>query len=349
MEKLGFTNWSQSSRIGAIGKVTSAYLIDLWSTLAELERQVNPSTARGQFLDRIGEQFGVKRRGSTVASTVSQGPVVKFTNNGVSSVTIPASTRVWVPSDPDLAYLTAQAVQVAAGGEGFADVTSIGIGDAFNIGANQIGAHNMGDTNVTVTNVRPIGGGSIIESDASYRFRILQTIQARNGSTETAITQAALSVPGIKSVVINPGVRGNGSIDVIVVPISQVVTPAILSRVESEISQVIAAGISWRVLAPVNKRINVTVQLKIAPSNTLANIKALVDSSIRGYIDNLRINDGNPGSTFIYNELVSRIMDASSDIIDSSVVVSLDGIQFLQTNLSNKSGERFVTGAVSIK
>src|SRR5687768_10444391 len=52
MEALGFTHWSEGSRIGAIGEVQASYLFDLWLALADVEHQMNPATASGVYLER---------------------------------------------------------------------------------------------------------------------------------------------------------------------------------------------------------------------------------------------------------------------------------------------------------
>src|SRR6266566_5897262 len=112
MQALGFTHWSEGSRIGAIGKVIAAYVRDQWEALSDLEAQSNPSTARGIYLDRIGQMFGVQRLPPQAASTLGRGPSVQFTNNGATSVTVPLNTRVWSSSDPDIAFFTTQAITV---------------------------------------------------------------------------------------------------------------------------------------------------------------------------------------------------------------------------------------------
>jgi uncharacterized phage protein gp47/JayE len=348
METLGFNHWAEGSRIGAIGKVTAAYLADLWSTLSFLETQLDPSTARGIYLDRIGATFGVTRQVPQTASTLGKGPALKWTNNTASSVTIPAGTRVWGEQDATLAFTTTSALTLASGQEGYVDLVAIQPGEDFNVGVGTLTQHNTALANVTVTNVRPIGGGSLAESDAAYRFRILNALQSRHGSTRLALEQHLLKLPGVRDVLVRPGARGNGSIDILIIPVDRYLSPDLLAACKQEVAEIVAAGISWRVTGPVTRRVDVRVQLRMVSGTTVAQVRSRVDAAVRAYLDNLRINDGQGGSELIYNELISRIQDASPEILDSAVTLTLDGVPTLQTNLVPEPGERLVSGGVSI-
>lgn len=348
LQKLGFFNWTEGSAINAIVKVIAAYLLDIWSTLADLELQTNPTTARGRYLDNIGEMFGVKRLPPQVASTLGHGPSVKFTNNGASSVTVPINTRVWNTANPDIAFFTTRALSLGAGEEAFVDVVAGSAGEDYNVGANTLIAHNAGMAQITVLNVTPIGGGTFFESDDAYRFRIKNALLAKNGATEISLIQALLKVPGVRDVMINEGARGNGSVDVVVVPIDRFASSDLLNAAEQAITDTIAAGISWRLKTPKVIQVDVAVQLRLREDATLAEITPLVEAAVRGYLDNLRVNDGKGGSDLIYNELVSRIQDASPSIIDSTTVLTIDGAPSLATNVSPEPGGRIVSGFVSV-
>lgn len=348
MESIGFTHWNEGSRIAAIGKVFVAYIRDQWDALSDLETQSNPKTARGIYLDRIGEMFGVKRLPPQTSSTLGRGPAVKFTNNGGTSIAVSINTRVWSSSDPDVAFFTTQSVTIAAGSEGFVDVVAGQPGEIHNIGVNVLDQHNAGMSQLSVTNVRPIGGGSSFESDDAYRFRISQALQSRNGATEIAIRQAILKVPGVKDALVQGGVRGNGSVDIIVVPIDRVASADLLSAANVAVADTVAAGISWRLMPPKTKQIDLKIQLRLQGGTTIDQVAATVEAAVRTYIDNLRVNDGNGGSDMIYNELISRVQDADQNIADSIIDISVAGVPSLQTNVTTLAGERLVSGSVSI-
>lgn len=345
LQTLGFNYWQEGSIVGAIGRVLSAHLAELWDTLEQVEIQTNPSTARGIYLDRLGEMFGVPRIPPQHATTVGKGPAVKFTNNGGTALTLPAGTRVYPASDPTLAYFTTTSLTLSAGGEGFANVIAASVGEEFDVGMGQLNSHN-GPSQVSVTNVRPIGGGTLQESDESYRYRIVNALQSRNAATEGAIRQEILRVPGVRDALIYPGIRGNGSLDIIVVPIDRYASAEMLAAVETVVGETVAAGISWRVMPPIARRVDVRVALRLRGDVVFEEIRTLVENAIRVYIDNLRVNDGQGGSDMIFNELVSRIMDSSPGIVDSVIELTVDGQPVLNANLIAKPGERFVSGAV---
>jgi uncharacterized phage protein gp47/JayE len=348
MEQLGFTHWAEGSRIGAIGRVLAAYMVDLWSTLSEVEAQGNPSTARGLYLDRLGEMFGVLRLPPQAASTVGKGPAVQFTNNGATTVTLPTGTRVWASAQPEIGFQTVQSLTLGAGQQGFVDLVAVGAGEAFNVGAGQLNSHNAGMGQSSVTNIRPVGGGTFTESDAAYRFRIKEALAAKHGATEGALRQACLSLPGVRDALVSSGGRGAGTLDVMLVPIDRYASDELLSAAAQAVGDTVAAGISWRVMTPRNRRIDVRVQLRLTPGVTLADQQAPVEAAIRGYIDNLRVNDGFGGSDLIYNELVSRVQDASTGILDSVLDLTVDSVPSLQTNVATRRGERLISGVVSV-
>jgi hypothetical protein len=121
-----------------------------------------------------------------------------------------------------------------------------------------------------------------------------------------------------------------------------------LAAAQVAVADTIAAGVSWRVSPPKTRRIDVRVQLRLVGGTVIDDVRAQVESAVRTYIDNLRVNDGNGNSDMIYNELVSRVQDAHPDILDSIIDISVDGIPSLQTNVATKAGERLVSGSVSI-
>jgi uncharacterized phage protein gp47/JayE len=347
LRNLGFNYWGEGSIVGAIGRVFCADLLELWDTLAQVEGQTNPSTARGIYLDRIGEMFGVERIPPQFASTVGKGPAVKFTNNGSISVTLPAGTRVFPNSDPTLAYFTVNALTLAGGAEGFANVIAAAVGEDHDVGVGQLTSHN-GPSQVSVTNVRPIGGGTFQESDESYRFRIVNALQARNAATEGAIRQEILRVPGVRDALIHPGVRGNGSLDIVVVPIDRYASADMLDAVETIVSETVAAGVSFRVMPPITRRVDVRIQLRLSGATVFEEVRALVENSVRVYIDNLRTNDGQGNSDLILTELISRIQDADPGIVDHVLDLTVDGQVILASNILTNPGERLISGAVTV-
>jgi uncharacterized phage protein gp47/JayE len=99
---------------------------------------------------------------------------------------------------------------------------------------------------------------------------------------------------------------------------------------------------------PKTKRIDVSIQLRLTPGTSLDDVRPQVEAAVRGYIDNLRVADGNGGSDLILNELISRVQDASSAIIDSAVSLSVDGTPGILSNVIAAPGERLVSHVVTI-
>ncbi len=348
-EATGLTATGESSFFGSILKVFSAEISILYDELIFAESQSHLSTAVGNALNSIGEFYGVIRKPVVASSTVGGPYSVVFTNNTGSTVSVPARTRIWSSANPQLAYTVVFATSIAAGQQGYVDVQAVAPGEFYNTGANQLDTTNLGISNVTVTKELPISTGSDLESDANYRVRIQQEIYRKEGANLTAIRSYLLEVPGVRDVQINNLARGTGTFDALIYGYDRVVPQAVINACQAVLDLNVSAGVSALAKAPVVKYIDVSVKLKIKPSAVFANVQAVVISSVRSYLDNLEIEKGNGNGTIYYQELASRVQESTSDIIDSSVTMIIDGVPALRSNQTTESGSRFVSRVISVK
>jgi uncharacterized phage protein gp47/JayE len=309
-----------SSVAGALVRVVATLTSQLYDTLEQLERDSNLSTATGVALDRIGHTFGVIRQPARRATTFGAAEPVKFTNNGSSVVNVPAGTRVWSSRLPYKAYRTVQDISVPAGGEAYVHVVAEGDGSDYNAGVGEIDKHGLSIATLSVTNVAPLVDASDEESDESYRARIAQALLRRYYGSSVAITAAIQEQPGVVDVRLLPKRRGPGTLDVFVVPSVLPADPEFVRSLENILDQEVVPGIDWRLIIPDPVPVDVRVRVRLKRSWDTA-FADTVRLTVRGYIDNLQLQE-----TLFKSELLSRIMDISSDVEDAEVDIYVRGL-----------------------
>ncbi len=316
----GITQFHESSVAGLFARVMASVLNEVYDVLEQLERDHSISTAEGLALDRIGQMFGVLRRPARRASTFGAAQPVKFTNTSTSPVTVPAGTLVWSSRFPGRRYTTVENITVPAGGEAYVHVIAEGYGSFYNAGVGEIDAHN-GPSQALVTNVAPLANASDEESDDDYRARILQAFGRRYFGSAAAITAALEEIDGVASVRLLPLHRGAGTLDVVVTPVTLPIEPDLMADIERVLAEEVVPGIDWRLYIPDPVPVDVVVKLRLQSGWDEA-VAASANAVIRAYIDSLQ-----PGTELIVNEILNRVMDISSDVIDAAVEVYVDGVR----------------------
>lgn len=169
----------ESSLIGLIVKVTAASMDQLWEAQQQTAINSQITTAGGSALDILGLDLGVPRREDRQASTLGLARAVRFTNVGVSTVTVPAGTRVFKRTSPQLAFLTTEGATLSPSQTAEVHASAVDNGELFNVGVGELDTHNVPAVSVQVTNILPIETGSFRESDESYRERLVQEYRRR--------------------------------------------------------------------------------------------------------------------------------------------------------------------------
>jgi uncharacterized phage protein gp47/JayE len=136
-------------------------------------------------------------------------------------------------------------------------------------------------------------------------------------ANQAAITLAVLSVDGVANLVIKPFANGIGTYEVIVIPAVGLASPSLISSVQTAIDSVQAYGIEGTAIAPTTLTVQITANLVFAPGTTDFNqssVEQSVVTSITNYILSIPI-----GGTFVYNELITQIMETSPSITDAKI------------------------------
>ena len=286
------------------------------------------STAPGQFLDLIGSLLGVSRESSVAAWVDDDAEVVKFyvetgtfgDINNSNDIVIPQGTIISTgPDNAGTLYrVTAEYTLLAAQSTVWVAAEAVVPGEDSNIGSSSLVYHTFtdysdsDDETLLVKNVHPVANGKNFESDANFRFRIVNRVLEAEAANMTAIRLAILTTPGVADVVLIPRYRGIGTFAAILKAVLPVVTDSLISTVEANVQKVQALGEIAYIRAPkeTGASMNITVHYdQRLPTDTLETIEETIRDVVTNHINGLDI-----GEDFYVNRMVSEIFSVSSHI-----------------------------------
>ena len=263
-------------------------LDDIYGSLRELSSNAFLSGASGEYLDAIGELFGMPRYeavkypsvGGITIYTIDRKPLASritpdiFNNMKLKSIYGDEFTVTSVITQDQLISsslsLTAR-VDYA--------VTKTLAHDTVTIYSPEV-------IGVAVTNTAEINTYTDRESDDDYRYRLMHMFDYAKKANSAAVRLAALAVPGVADVKIIEGVRGTGSFDLYVIGENLTTDYALVDVVSSVLKDVVALGTNYTVKTPQKLEVYVdaTVYAKNATNDELT-LSAI--SSLKNYIDNI--------------------------------------------------------------
>jgi uncharacterized phage protein gp47/JayE len=340
-----------SSIIGVIVKTTAAELDLLWAQVEEIGKQTQLTTATGPGLDRWGEMIGTPRKQAIRATSLGSSRSVRFTNNGAGAVTIPQGTRVWKSSNPQLAFFTSEGLSLTAGQQSEVHVSAADFGEIFNVGIGELTRHNVPNVSVNVTNILPISNGSLTESDAAYRSRLLQEYRRRVVFNRDTAAGMLLSVPGVQDVLIREKTRGPGTYDAIIVPYLYSETNNVVSSCQVMLDEYSPVGVSAIAKPPVIRNLDIVVKLKfkVDTETTKESARQIIRDQIQSLISTLPIEDGSQNGTLFLSQIKGIALSADRSIIDAVVEIGLDGSAFRsEGELRLDLGERLVVRGLTV-
>jgi uncharacterized phage protein gp47/JayE len=343
VEHTPVTNMSQSSTALAIVELMARRLADLHGDVSIFGRAGFITTAVGDDLDSIGALFGISRGHATRAYSGDNNfkfyvdpryrhygvaDLIKMANDsgaGIGSIVIRKGTTIST-ADGAVSYVTTDDITLTAAGT-YVAVVATGVGTTYNVGVGALTRHNIADNQLELSPIArfiacsneevSIDTGADYESDNSYRSRILDARRSMMGGTIAGIRQAALSVPGVVSVLTNNTPEGPGTFELVIVTDYAVPSRAILSAVEGVVTDVAAYGTGIIVTTPELLAVELKIVLDWQPDATVEDMdmtKRRIRVAVIDYTNNLPI-----GGEWIANEVVQRVMEVSDLIKDMKV------------------------------
>lgn len=304
------------SLIEVVNKTISEYydVLDINMAMSFL------STSEGYYLDLMGSLFNMARQPAIVASASVTDGVQKFyvltgtLFDKIPSGTIEANTGVSSTDGQIIYYVTSDTPFSVSATQVYVPIATRVSGEKYNVASNVLTNHSLNIVGVYTTNDKPIQSGQDSESDANYKYRLMNATLAAEKANEIAIRLACLSTPGVADCIIRPYARGIGTFDVIVVPAEGIANSTLVASVQSAIDDVKAVGITGTAISPTIVPVDIEVKLVFVDGATDYErevIRSSVKSSIEKYTVNIPI-----GGTFILNEMRQQIMDVSPKIKD---------------------------------
>lgn len=287
----------------------------LWDfASAEVPAAIYVAYSWGENLDDHGETINVPRKDAAYATG-------EVTFKGEEGALIGIGTQVGVAqTDPEVdppSYLTTEAGTIPESGELTLAVQASETGAASNVAA---GAAEFLLSPIegveSVTNADAITGGADVETDASYRTRLLLELGAAQGAGNVAdYKRWALAYPGVGYVTVTPLWEGAGTVLVTITdeennPVSATVVEGLqdeLDPVAGKGEGKAPVGAVVTVQTPTGKAINVEAELELAngysfdgAGGTIA-VRSDIERVLNEYIDRLA-----PGEDVLLNKSESR-------------------------------------------
>jgi uncharacterized phage protein gp47/JayE len=287
------------------------------------------SSAPGQFLDLIGDLVGLQRN---VASTSKAGDTTKIMRwyvaspktfgdiNGGGNIVIPTGTVISTGANQTgtVWRTTSDSVLSSADSEAFFSAEATAPGEDSNVGAKTLVHHNFVDytdylnDTLLVTNVHAVANGQDAESDANFRFRIVNRVVDAEAANETAIRLAILSTAGVADVILIPRYRGIGTFGAIIQSTQPTVSDSLLTGVRANVKKVTAIGDLGYIRGPKETGLSMTVTVHYRKNLSEAEYEEIEDS-ISDLIT-ASVNDLDIGEGFVVNKLAADIFSVSEDI-----------------------------------
>ncbi len=331
-QETNITQLSPGAKARAILEIVSRQLSEQYQIFDVNLANAYLSTAKGEFLDYMGEIVGIERLQPVSAGTVSGSQnVIFYTHaatfgaiNDSNDIVIPKGTRLWTTpttpgSDDSIFYYVSEETILPAASVQFAlPVEATQQGDLFNVGQDTLVNHDFANytdqANATllVRNRAAITSGRSLEIDSDFRYRISKQVTASEMGNQTAIRLATLSVPGVADISEVPYVRGLGTFGIYIKSLDARVSDELVDAVQDIVDEVQSFGNKGFALKPKEIGIEMVLSLtyrETVPNRDRASITRDVVGAMYDYINNLNI-----GEDFIINEVVQRVMQVDDRI-----------------------------------
>lgn len=303
--------------VSAVNTQIAQSYTNLTSSLA----QTYLSTATGSSLDFIGDMLGLPRGGYSTGQQVNAQQFYVLTGTfgnlpgiGALNNVIPAGT-ILSTSDGSIQYQTVGPTPFTNSSTSVsATIQALNPGSSSNIGVNVLTTSNLNVAGLLTTNSIAITNGDDTQTDTDYRYALSQAVTAAEAGNLVSIQLAALSVPGVSSIMIIPYYYGVGTYAIIVIGIVPPTSQDVLNNVLQTVQQVTSLGELVTVITPRYVGVDLTATLiftPTTPANTKTAIAQQVVNNLYNYINNIPLGQG-----LIRDQIINQILNTSTQIQD---------------------------------
>lgn len=302
-----------------------------------------PQFATGIYLDYHGQSVGVNRLPPTKATGA-------VTVTATPGTTIPLGTIVsTVATDdgPSVQFVTTQEITVDSSGTVDVPIEAVEAGVTGNVPAGAIQVLATPVSGVTaVTNQEETSGGTDEEDDEAYRYRILNRNQNKSLSgAKRDYERWAMEVPGVGNVKVLPEWDGPGTVKLLIIdangaPANQAILDAVQEHIApngKEGDGLAPIGALVTVAAPVERSINISVELTLETGYDLPGVVAGIEQALTQYFITVGI-----AGVIRYNEVGALIIGIDGVLDYNNLLV--DGGT---TNIQLAENEMAILGTVT--
>lgn len=278
-----------ASDVGIRMKTLAYQIHSLQYSMDQLEQQLFPQTAKGEYLDKHAAQRGLVRKQGTRAMGK-----VTFTRNSLSEGEglIPSGTMVSTGGEHPVMYRTKTDLVLAVGEkevEGEIEAVLPGRqGNAAPLAVKLLVTPISGIGQVS--NAKQISGGTEEETDEELRRRLLESYRnISNGSNGAYYLQEALACPGIGFAGVIPRSRGRGTVDVIVYGSKGEPSSQLLQQLRSQLEAKREVNVDIQVKPAQVRQVDITVEVACQQGYSFRNLSVLCQEKIEAYLDSLTV------------------------------------------------------------
>lgn len=251
-------------------------------------RQIFPTTAVGEYLDRHAAQRGLERKPAAKARVY----LYFYRADGAEgAITIPEGTQVCTYNTSKRFVTVEETTIAASSSRAGVTVEAVEEGASYNV---------LGGTiTVIVTPIAGVGrvyngtlatGGADVESDDELRERVLDSYRhISNGTNIPYYKSLAMSVGGVSSAGVIGRVRGNGTVNVYVCGDATPVSAAVLAEVQSLLDQGRELNVSAIAYNASMIEINLQILLSVEDGYEFDDVADEVREKVERYIESLGI------------------------------------------------------------
>lgn len=311
------------------------------------------ATATGQQLSNIGTNFfGVDRIKATSPVISASMKAIKFyTSNGVtfgtinqlngvgSDITVNEGTLITGTSNNTeyVFRITQNTVLPAMANEAYAPAEMLN-GDTNLIPSNTLTSHNCTTYSTSalnfllVTNPVAIGMAAPEESDNNYRYRLINSLRAKEITSFYGIKNELLQLPGVSNIEIIPGSYGGGTFTVVVQGITPITSDDLIELVRQTISNIVPPWVYYTVEKPNYIGLTLSIGLNISTADSISSvIVSSLQRALADYINNFY------GTAFNLQMLQSIAQQS----VPVSYIATLNSVQIYTGNGEFRMYEEF--------
>lgn len=184
-------------------------------------------------------------------------------------------------------------------------------------------------------------------SNDSYRYEISQIVPSMATANYAALRLALLTIQGVKDVIGKEYSHGTGSFSFMLIPMYGFDEKEVISQMNAAIDATKAFGVRPNIIVSEKIPVDVSVQLLFHETTDeiqKANILTTTQIKLTEYFGKHEI-----GQSFIYNDMVQEIMNASDKIIDMEILAfSINNEPVLLTNHTLLDDEQLIPQTIQV-